>query len=290
MEHALLVHWFWLTPLGFTALCLGSPRFLGTQATNRLRKILLASLDSRGYTQLHDLHLAVGGHVEHYDHLVFSKSGVYVIDALYLPGEIKGNRVQAWWLRKSWGRRIKFDNPVQASYLRMLALQQALNLPLVSLHSFVAISGYSTLQTDAKDVVIDVQKVPGKILSQSRQLLSAEELDAAVLRIQQIRIHAPLFGSTRRWKLLQLLLSILFIGGIFAVYQSQIMHLYGSVVQAVQSEEVRKTDQQRWEDRLICSYSLDTGRCACYELDGAKASIAPERCIALAERGSVLQQ
>ena len=50
------------------------------------------------------------------------------------------------------------------------------------------------------------------------------------------------------------------------------------------------TRQQRWEERLICSYSVDTGRCACYSPQGEKAELTAERCQELAERGSVLQQ
>jgi cbb3-type cytochrome oxidase subunit 3 len=179
---------------------------------------------------------------------------------------------------------------VHENYLRLQALQQALNLPLASFLPCVAISGYNTLNIDAKDVVIDVQSVSNRILSQSRNLLSAEQLDAAVLRIQQLRLHPPLFGKSRRWKLLRLLLWLLFFVGIYFVYQAEIRHLYDAAKQAVQSEDALKTDQQRYEDRLLCSYSVDTGRCACYETDGEKANIAADRCKDLAERGSVLQQ
>ncbi len=290
MVHVSLVHLFWLLPLGLSALYLGSPRFLGTQSSNRLRKLLRASLEARTYTQLHDLELSVGGHVQHYDHLVFSRSGIHVIDALYLPGAIKGNRVQAWWQRKHWGRKYRFDNPVHQNQLHLEALQQALALPRASFHPSVAVSGYRKLAVDAKDVVIDVSTVSRKIQSQSRQLLTAEQVNAAVLQVQQLRIHPPLLGRARRWKIMQWLLWVLFFGGFYLVYQSGLKTVYGNVVQAFQSEDALKTDEQRWEDHLLCSYSVDTGRCACYETSGDKAKITADRCKVLAERGSVLQQ
>jgi hypothetical protein len=290
MDHSSFIHWFWLLPLGLSALYLGSPRFLGKQASNRLSKLLQASLEPRRYTQVHDLELSVGGRVEHYDHLVFSRSGIHVIDALYLPGVIKGSRTQAWWQRTSWGRKFRFDNPVHENHLRLQALQQVLELPPASFLPCVAISGQSSLDTDAKDVVTDVSSVPGKILSQSRHLLSAEQLDDAILHIQQIRVHPPLLGKPQRWRLLQVFLWLLFLGGVYGVYRDDIHHVAGSVSLAVQSEDVLKTEQERWEDHLICSYSADTGRCACYETSGEKAEIAADRCKALAERGSVLQQ
>jgi hypothetical protein len=51
-----------------------------------------------------------------------------------------------------------------------------------------------------------------------------------------------------------------------------------------------KTEIELWEVRLVCAYSADTGRCACYEPAGAKVRIQQQRCEELAQRGSILQQ
>ena len=51
-----------------------------------------------------------------------------------------------------------------------------------------------------------------------------------------------------------------------------------------------KSERELWEDRLVCSYSVDTGRCACYEPSGARARIDAARCRELAERGSILER
>jgi hypothetical protein len=192
MESAALQHWLWLLPLGLLALWVGSPRFLGTQASHRLRKLLNAGLDRRHVTLLQQLHLTVGGKVMHFDHLVLGRTGIYVIDALYLPGQVKGQRVQAWWQRIHWGRKHRLANPVHENFLRLQALQQALHLAPSCFHPCVAISGHSSIDTDAKDVVIDVEKVAGKINGQTRPLLSAEELNQALQNVQQLQVHAPL--------------------------------------------------------------------------------------------------
>lgn len=290
MEHPSLLHWIWLLPLGLSALYVGSPRFLGTQASQRLRKLLRAGLDDRTMTHLCGLNLSVGGTVVHYDHLVLSRTGIHVIDALYLPGKIKGQRVQNWWQRQRWGRKYRFENPVHENFLRLQALQRALHLAPGCFHPSVAISGYDSIETDAKDVVLDVAAVVKKINSQSRPLLSAEELNQALLNMQQMQVQAPLLGAkTRRWRLLQLLLLVLFLGGVGWVYQDEVRQVYRLAMQSSQPVDA-STDRQRWEDSLICSYSVDTGRCACYTPRGDKADISKDRCRQLSERGSVLQQ
>lgn len=290
MEQPSLLHWLWLMPLGLAALYVGSPRFLGTRASQRLRKLLQAGLDSRSMTRLQNLDLSVGGSIMHYDQLVLSRMGIHVIDALYLPGKIKGQRVQAWWQRRRFGRKHRFANPVHENYLRLQALQQALHLAPGCFHPSVAISGYDTIETDAKDVVLDLTSVAKKINSLSRPLLTAEELNQALLRIQQLQVQGTLLGNKRlRWRLLRLLLLALFLGGAGWVYQNELQQVYRTALQSSQPVDPA-SDLQRWEESLICSYSVDTDRCACYTPRGDKAEIPAQRCRQLAERGSVLQQ
>lgn len=290
MEHPSLLHWIWLLPLGLAALYVGSPRFLGTRASQRLDKLLQAGLDARSMTRLSNLDLSVGGSIMHYDHLVLSRSGIHVIDALYLPGKIKGQRVQAWWQRLRFGRKHRFANPVHENYLRLQAIQRALHLAPGCFHPTVAISGYDSIETDAKDVVLDVAAVVKKINSQSRPLLSPEELNQALLHIQQLQVNASILGSkVQRWKMLRLALLVLFLGGVSWVYQDELRKVHRTALQSSQPVDAA-IDLQRWEESLICSYSVDTSRCACYTPRGDKADISKERCRQLAERGSVLQQ
>ncbi len=290
MESASLQHWLWLLPLGLAALWVGSPRFLGTQASHRLGKLLKAGLDGRNVTLLQHLDLSVGGRIMHFDYLVMGRTGIFVIDALYLPGQVKGQRAQAWWQRIHLGRKHRFANPVHENYLRLQALQQALRLAPSCFHPCVAVSGHGSIDTDAKDVVMAVEKVAGKINGQPRPLLDAEELNQALQKVQQLQVRAPLLGGrTGRWKLLRMVLLASFLGGLAWVYQRELQHVYLAAIQNSQPADPA-SQTQRWEDDLICSYSVDTQRCACYTPRGEKAAVTPERCQQLAERGSVLEQ
>jgi hypothetical protein len=55
-------------------------------------------------------------------------------------------------------------------------------------------------------------------------------------------------------------------------------------------QELEKSRYEAWEASLLCAHSIDTDRCACYDPKGPKADIPVERCIALANKGTVLAQ
>lgn len=285
----------WILPLAIAVVYVGSPLFLGTQSARRVGYLLKASLENRRYTRLSDLSLSLAGRVIHFDHIVLSQTGIFVIDVLHWPGSVSGNKVQALWKRKHWGRNYRLDNPVHENFLRLQALQRAINLPAASFHPVVVISASSEVKTDAREVVGDLNTLSRRIQSQSRQLLGQEQTSQALLDIQQLRVQPGLLGQHNRWKLLRLGLLACLCAAVFLAYGKQL-----NQVQKLLKDRVfdpapavsldKKTQQQLWENSLICSYSIDTGRCACYQLDGVKAEIEPGRCKTLAEEGSVLQQ
>jgi len=276
-------------------LYVGSPSFLGTQAARRAAYLLKSGLDTRRYTLLSDLELALAGRTVHFDHIVVSQTGIFVIDALHLPGAVSGSRVQARWQRRHWGRKYLLDNPVHENFLRLQALQRSLDLPLSSFNSLVGISGHSEIKTDASEVVTGVNMLSRKISSQSRQLLSQEQANQALLDIQQLHLRPGLLGLHARWKWLRLALFAGLCTAIYLAYGVELRLLQQQIKISVQGPAAvgnldEATQQKLWEDSLICSYSIDTQRCACYQPDGVKAALEPERCKKLAEKGSVLQQ
>jgi len=285
----------WILPLAFAVVYVGSPLFLGTRAAHRAGYLLKASLDNRRYTLLSDLNLSLAGRVIHFDHIVLSQMGIFVIDTLHWPGFVSGNKAQALWKRKHWGRNHHPDNPVHENFLRLQALQRSLNLPMASFHPMVFISASSKLKTDAREVVSDLNILSRRIQSESRPLLSQEQTSQAVLGIQQKRVQPGLLGQHSRWKLLRLGLLVCLGTAVYLSYGEQLHHVQ-KLLKASSSRPAsatgldKNTQQQRWENSLICSYSIDTERCACYQPDGAKAEIEAARCKTLAEKGSVLQQ
>jgi len=297
-ERELLFPLLWILPLAVSVLYVGSPRFIGTQAARRAAYLLKSGLDKRRYTLLSDLDLALAGQTVHFDHIVVSQAGIFVIDALHLPGVVSGSRVQARWQRKHWGRKYLLDNPVHENYLRLQALQRALDLPANSFHSLVGISGHGAITSDASDVVTDVNLLSRKInsqSSQSSQSLSQEQANQALLGIQQLHLRPGFLGLHARWKWLRLGLLIGLCAAVYLSYGDELRKLQQQIKVSVQGPAAagnldEAAQQKLWEDSLICSYSIDTQRCACYQPDGVKAALAPARCKTLAEKGSVLEQ
>ncbi len=294
-DHNLLLPLLWVLPLAVSVLYVGSPRFLGTQAARRVGNLLKSGLDTRRYTTLSNLKLSLAGRIVDFDHIVVSQAGIFVIDALHLPGAVSGSRVQAQWKRKGWQRTYRFDNPVHENFLRLQALQRALDLPRNSFHPLVVLAGHKGIKTDAGDVVLEVKSMCRNINSQSRQLLNQEQTSQALLNIQQLCIQPGLLGHHSRWKIIRLGLLACLCMAVYLAYGEQLRQLQQKIRVSIQGPAAagamdELTRQQLWEDSLICSYSIDTGRCACYQADGQKAQIDPASCKTLAEKGSVLQQ
>ena len=54
--------------------------------------------------------------------------------------------------------------------------------------------------------------------------------------------------------------------------------------QATQAQQREDSQKQAWEASLMCSYSTDTMRCACYDPKGGKVTMEFDECRALADR------
>lgn len=294
-----LIHLIWIAPLALLVGYIGSPRFLGTVGTARVRRILNSGLEKRKYTVMHDLILPAGGGTLHFDHIVISRHGICVIDSIHRPGWISGTDVQARWQQKSLGRTHRFDNPVHANFIRTQSLERLLALPRSRFHPMVVFSGQSGFKSGVPDNAIEASKLLGRIRSKQQDLLTPVEADQAILCVRDSAIHPGLLGRAGRWKLLRLALLMVLLAAIYLVYHEQLINAFGEIQRQadvrMQPENFRrdgapKTSAERYEDSLNCAYSVDLGRCSCYEPGGMKANIKDQKCQELAERGSVLQQ
>jgi hypothetical protein len=294
-----LIHLVWIVPLALLVSYIGSPRFLGTMASARVRRILGSGLEKNRYTILHDLVLPSGGGTFHVDHLVISRYGICVIDSIHRPGWISGTEVQARWRQQSWGKSSHFDNPIHANYLKVQALERLSLLPHSRFHPMVVLSGHRGFKKNMPAGVLEAKNLVGRIRSLGREVLSAQETDKALLCIQNSILKPGLFGPAGRWKLFRLFLFVVLVAASAMVYRDQLQQLLAGMQrhadirmspEKFHRDGQPKTELELWEDSLVCAYSSDLDRCSCYEPDGAKARVTDARCKELAERGSVLKQ
>lgn len=294
-----LIHLLWIVPLALMVSYIGSPRFLGTIGASRVKRILDSALEKNRYTILHDLILPAGGGTIHVDHLVISRFGICVIDSIYRPGWISGTEVQARWRQKYWGKTMTFDNPVHTNYLKVQALERLIQLPNSRFHPMVAWSGHQGFKNSMPAGVLDAQHLVSRIRSFGRELLTAEEVNKALLCIRNSILKPGLFGPVGRWKLFRLFLLVVLVAAFLLTYRDQLEKLVAGMQRQADMRMMPgkfhrdgqpKTELELWEDSLICAYSSELDRCSCYEPGGKKADIRAARCQQLAERGSILKQ
>lgn len=299
MDLAISQHWnlVWIGAALLLVVFLGSPRHRGQVAWRRVHAQLSNALDKRRHTIFGPLALPTGGGSEAIDHLVVSRFGVFLIVSEYRKGEIQGGESQELWILKRAGRTTRWPNPLYRAKLQMEAVQRVVDLPRQYFHILVAVEGMEAPSRKVPENVLPAASVLPWVRARDKQLFSPEQADRVVKAIADAALQPP--KASRRTAGLRWALGLLALGGIWWVYGDEISdfvrHAEVRVEQAAAPERFdaagqRKSEAQIYEESLICAYSPDTSRCACYEPSGERADLGLSRCRELSERGSVLKQ
>jgi hypothetical protein len=291
-----LLHLAWIVPLVLLIFFLVSPRFRGDIAQNRVRRILAAGLEKSRYTVFNDVLVPSGGGTTLVDHVVVSRSGIFVIASQYARGWISGTEVQERWKGYHLRRFTRFENPMHRNQLQQEALQSLLGWPATPFHRVVVLSGHKGFKGEQPDKVVEAEKLVAYLRKLARQDLSAEQANQALQAIDKLRLKGP---ATRSWWPLRLALIIMLVAGVYLAFQDDFadwrqdlarMNEQRLAPDKFHPDGSRKTEQELWEDALICAYSVDTNRCVCRDPEGSIANLDSSRCRELAERGSILEQ
>ncbi len=293
------MHLLWIIPLALLIFFLASPRFRGNIAETRVRRILANGLEKNRYIILDDLLLPSGGGTVHLDHVVLSKFGVFVIESQYARGYISGTEFQDRWKQYHFRRFTRFDNPVHRNSLQREALVNLLKLPRTKVHPIVVMVGQQGFKTGMPENVLEPEKLIRYMRKKGEHVLDSDQAAKALQMIEAARIRPAREVPVSKWGLVRFLLLMALLGGVYLAFRDGITGIWNEL--ADQREQAsspglfrtdgsRKTEQELWEDSLICAYSADSGRCSCYEPDGSKVDLEPSKCQSLAERGSILKQ
>jgi len=294
-----LLHLAWIVPLFLLIAYLSSPRFRGDVAESRVRRILAAGLERNLYTVWNDLLLPSGGGTTHIDHLIVCKFGIFVIESQYASGWLSGTEVQREWQQRHAGYATRLENPLHANRLQVEAVQRLLDYPASVFHPLVVLVGHKGFRKQAPIGVVSPEKLLDAVRKKSRQLLTPEQANLALRRIDECRLGKRGRQRADRWSVLRWLLIAVLLVGAWAAYREPLSRLFARLETAQEQREApeafhpdgrRKSDREIWEDSLVCAWSPDTGRCTCLEPGGATADVDTATCRALAERGSILQQ
>lgn len=294
-----MLHLLWIVPLLLLVVFLSSPRFRGDIAESRVRRLLATGLERNLYTVFNGLVVPSGGGTRAIDHVVVSKFGIFVIESQYVRGWISGGEFQEQWKQGLLRRSPRFANPMHRNRVQAEALQQLLGYPPNVFHRLVVLVGQKGFRTRLPENVLPPEKLLAEIRKKSRHLLSPEQADHAIRVIDEARLRSPGGLVVRPVTLLRLLLLLALLAGAWFAFREDLVRLkldmQRKAEQRAAPEQFHpdgspKTEQEIREDSLICAYSTDTGRCACYDAAGARVDLEPGRCRELAERGSVLRQ
>ena len=259
-------------------------------------RVLASGLEKNRYTVFNNLLIPSSGGTTLIDHVVVSKFGIFVLESQYARGWVSGTEVQARWKQYYLRRFTRFDNPIHRNRLKQDALEKLLGLSASRFHPVVVMTGHKGFKTQAPEKVVEPEKLIAYMRRKGQPMLSGEQADQVLKTIDELKLKP---AHSHRWGLLRFGLLLLLLGGAYLAFQDDVE---GWRTEWEQKAAVKanpenyhpdgnaKTELELWEDSLICAYSVDTGRCACYEPGGSKADLSPARCRSLAERGSILMQ
>lgn len=299
MDTAFSQHWHlaWIIPALFLIAYLGSPRHGGRMAYRRVKRLLEQSLDRRRFTQFHGIVLPTGGGTEALDHVLVSRHGIFVIVSEHRPGSLSGGESQEVWKQKRFARTQRWPNPLYRAKLQMETLQRILGIPRDRFRLVVVLSGQDKVSKDLPRQVLAVDRLVPFLESKVEKPLTPEQADKVAEMLRENRLGAR--KSLSRTAVARLVLAVAVIGGIWFVYGDDMRAFFSNFDENVErlaaperfdEHGQRKSEEQLFEESLICAFSADTMRCSCYQEGGEKVAIEFERCRELAERGSVLKQ
>jgi len=294
-----LLQLLWIVPLVLLISFLASPRFRGDIAQTRVRRILAAGLQKNSYTVFNDVTLPTGGGTARIDHLVVSRFGVFVITSRYVRGWVSGGEFQERWKQEHYRHVSRFDNPVHENVLQAQAVEKFLKLRSSKLHRIVVLVGNKGIKNSMPLNVVSAERLIPFMRKKAIQVLDADEADSLLQKIQKGRIESRMATGLSKLGLLKIILWVTLFAGAFYAFREDIQKLQEQYAEqreqaatpdAFHPDGSRKSEQELWEDSLVCAWSEDTGRCACYQPDGDRVEITTQKCKSLAERGSVLKQ
>jgi len=130
----------------FFFLCgLFARRIKGALGESRVRRRLRA-LPGEDFAVISDLLLPTNAGTSQIDHLVVSRSGVFVIETKNFSGWIHGNENSEYWTQTKYKTRTNFRNPVKQNWAHVYALKEVLSdLKNIAYHPIVVFVGSAEL-------------------------------------------------------------------------------------------------------------------------------------------------
>lgn len=87
----------------------------------------LKRLDKKEYTVLNDILLKINDSTTQIDHIVISRSGIFVIETKNYKGWIHGHERSEYWTQTIYEYKQKLRNPIKQNWVHVLAIKELLS-------------------------------------------------------------------------------------------------------------------------------------------------------------------
>ncbi|NVK53086.1 MAG: NERD domain-containing protein [Flavobacteriaceae bacterium] len=134
-------------------------------------------LDKRNYIILNDVLLKFGESTTQIDHIVISKSGLFVIETKNFDGWIHGHENSEYWKQTIYSQKFRFKNPIKQNELHVYALKRILiDYPRIRYFPIVVFCGGAVLKNVTNwSPVIYCNKIIRTIKSMDNEFNLTEE-------------------------------------------------------------------------------------------------------------------
>ena len=102
------------------------PKIKGTIGENKVSR-KLKRLNNKKFKVLNDVLIANGNSITQIDHIVISKSGIFVIETKNYKGWIHGHEKSEYWTQTIYSSKTKFRNPIKQNWAHVYALKKILS-------------------------------------------------------------------------------------------------------------------------------------------------------------------
>ena len=171
------------------AIGFGLGRFRRTAFENQgeaaVRRALTQNFTGTSYHLLNNITLPSDGGTTQIDHVLVSKSGIFVVESKHYSGWIFANASSPTWTQVTFKQKYKFQNPLRQNYKHIKAIQQVLDfVPSEHIHSLVAFTGDAEFKTERPTGVFDVTGLVQHIRQFTSEVLTENRLQFCVGRLE----------------------------------------------------------------------------------------------------------
>jgi len=182
------------------AALLKSPESKGSIGEKSVQLFASRHLDSEVYHRIDDITLDHFGETTQIDHVFVSEYGIFVVETKNMKGWIFGGENQAEWTQRIFRKSSKFQNPLRQNYKHVKALGTLLAVPRMAIHSAVVFVGESEFKTPMPRNVTHKGGLVTYIKSFTLPILTKEQVERIVEKIEQARLPATKKTARRHVK------------------------------------------------------------------------------------------